>query len=87
MENLFHKLEKRKKIKIRQVHILNVQRQLVYDVIYDLVPEGLENRTPYLQEKKRNRNKMSRILFKNHGKKPPGFLKEAETNSCKITRK
>ena len=53
MENLFHKLEKRKKIKIRQVHILNVQRQLVYDVIYDLVPEGLENRTPYLQKKKR----------------------------------
>ena len=53
MENLFHKLEKRKKIKIRQVHILNVQRQLVYDVMYDLVPEGLEDRTPYLQEKKR----------------------------------
>ena len=30
---------------------------------------------------------MSGILVKNHEKKPQGFLKEAETNLCEITRK
>ena len=32
-------------------------------------------------------NKMSGIPVKNHAKKPQRFLKEAETNSCEITRK
>ena len=32
------------------------------------------------------RNKMSGIPVKNHRKKPRGFLKESETNSCEITR-
>ena len=35
----------------------------------------------------KNRNKMSGIPVKNHKKKPKGFLKEAETNSCEITPK
>ena len=30
---------------------------------------------------------MSGIPVKNHGKKPQGFLKEAQTNSCEITQK
>ena len=30
---------------------------------------------------------MSGIPVKNHGKKPQGFLNEAETNSREITRK
>ena len=30
---------------------------------------------------------MSGIPVKNHGKKPQGFLKEAQKNSCEITQK
>ena len=32
------------------------------------------------------RNKMTGIPVKNQGKKPHGFLKESQTNSCEITR-
>ena len=35
---------------------------------------------------KMTRNKVSGILVKNHGKKPQGFFKEVETNSCENTR-
>ena len=34
-----------------------------------------------------SKNKMSGIPVKNHGKTPQGFLKQAETNLCEITRK
>ena len=35
----------------------------------------------------RGRKKMSGTPVKNHVKKPQDFLKEAETNSCEITRR
>ena len=34
-----------------------------------------------------SRNKMSAIPVKNYRKKPHDFVKEVETNSCKITQK
>ena len=46
-------------LKIRQAQNVNVPRQLVYDVIYDLDPEGLENWAPCLEKKKRKENSSS----------------------------
>lgn len=37
--------------KVRQVHGLNVPRQLVHDVMYQLDPEALENRMPGKRKK------------------------------------
>ena len=40
-------------LKIRQVHCLNVPRDLVYTAMTEICPEGLEARKPILKKKKK----------------------------------
>ena len=43
--------------KVREVHGLNVNRDLVYDVMKDICPEGLESRGGVGISKKKKREK------------------------------